>query len=201
VSARRIWLERGLNLATALALAAALYLVAAQRVVPALRGTPTRVLEGERLAESYAFEVLGPGRDSGEGSRIEVPGRRSALLLVFNSTCPACYANLDAWRAAVRHTAGLAEPLAVALERDERAAAEYARRNLAGVRAVAPVDARRFAESFGIDVIPFTALVDSDSVLAFARQGSLDSLAVRSLIGALGALKGSSNTVGKDGEG
>lgn len=198
---KKLWLDRVFNLVTGLAVLASLYLIATERVAPALRARTVRVVEGERLPRTFRFERVRTGLENDEGEVVEVPGRAATLLLVYDSTCPACYANLDAWRSILAHADRSVVPLAVALERDRRAAAEYGRQNLANVPVTVPRDPRRFADAFGVDLIPYTALVHADGTLIFARSGSLDSLAVRSLLGALEALEGSSTRLGKDGEG
>lgn len=188
----KVWLERALNSLTALAILAALYLVIADRVLPALRDRPVLTVEGERVSESIRFQRLSAFDASETGETVVVPDGRSVLLLVYNSTCPACYANLGAWRRVLEAVPESIGAFAVALERDQRAAAEYARRQLPGVPSYAPLEPRRFAETLGVNVIPFTALLDERGVLVYARQGRLDSLAVGTLIRALGALQGSS---------
>lgn len=184
----RVWFERALSLVTAVAVAAAVYLLVTERLVPAVRGEPVRVGEGAKLPERLEFEVLQAASRAGAAAKVRVPGRRAALLLVFSSTCPACYANLPAWRQAMdaaSHRVGL---LAVGLQPDRLAAADYARRHLEGALPVTPLDVRQFAGTFGIDFVPFTVLVDSNGVVRFAWQGSMDEKAVSLLTRALGAL-------------
>ena len=75
----------------------------------------------------------------------------------------------------------------------ERSAARaHASRNLPEAIPVAPGDPGRFGTAFGVDVVPFTALVEADCRVPFLHQGRLDWLAVSSAIRALGALAGSS---------
>ncbi len=167
------------------------YFVVTERVVPALRGEPIRVHEGERLPEVLEFRPLFQDGGGSGSSRIRLPEGHATLLLVFNSTCQACYRTLEFWRTAVAATGDRTVVLAVALDDDRRAAGVYAQRNLPTALAVAPEDPARFVGALGISVVPFTALFDADGVLAFARQGSLDASAVDSLIRALGALAGS----------
>ena len=78
----------------------------------------------------------------------------------------------------------------MALDRDRPAARAYARRHLPSTVAVVPRDARRLTGVLGIGIVPSTALVGSDGVVLFLRQGSLDRAAVDSLVSALEALKG-----------
>ncbi len=144
---------------------------------------------GEKLSARLEFELLA----ASPGGRIGVPGERASLLLVFNSSCPACYANLPAWDRAVRAAEGVASVLSVALDRDRPAARAYARRHLPSTVGVIPRDARRLTGVLGIGIVPSTALVGRDGVVIFFRQGGLDGAAVDSLVSALGALKGPSS--------
>lgn len=187
----RLWLDRMLSVVTALVVVTAGFFVVTERVVPALRSEPTRVREGERLPEVLEFAPLDNGRNSLGGERVRLPDGRAGLLLVFNSTCQACYRTLPAWQRAVDALADDVAVLAVGLDSDGQAAAAYARRNLPRAVVLAPDDPARFASILGVDVVPFTALLDSDGVLLFVRQGSLDEPAADSLIRALGALAGS----------
>lgn len=191
VKGYRVWLNRVLNLVTAVVAVMALYFLATERVIPAVRGEPVRVAEGAKLPGSFQFELLGEAGRTGEATKIRVPGSRPVLLLVFSSTCPACYANLPAWREVIENADGVPEVIAVGLEPDRLAALAYARRHLPAAVAVAPEDSRRFVGTLGVDVVPFTALVDTGGIVQFLQQGSLDSTAVSSLLRALGALTGS----------
>lgn len=182
----RVWLDRVLSLVTVIVALVAAYLLATERVIPALRGEPVAVDAGERLPGRLEFERLAAGR----GARVWVPGERATLLLAFNSSCPACYANLPAWDRAIRAAEDVASVLSVALDRDRPAARAYARRHLPSTMAVVPRDARRLTGVLGIGIVPSTALVGGDGVLLFFRQGSLDRAAVDSLVSALEALQG-----------
>jgi len=185
------WLDRAFSAVTAFVVVSVGYFVVTERVVPALRGEPTRVHQGERLSEVFEFRPLDVDAGESSSSRLRLPDGHAILLLVFNSTCQACYRTLEFWRRAVAAAGDKAVVLAVALDDDRRAAGDYAQRNLPTALAVAPEDPGRFASALGIGVVPYTALFDADAVLAFARQGSLDASAVDSLIRALGALAGS----------
>jgi hypothetical protein len=189
----RVWLDRALSLVTVIVGLVAAYLVATERVIPALRGEPEAVDAGGRLAVRLEFEPLagGPGGWGWGGGRerISVPGEGAALLLVYSSTCPACYANLSAWDRVVRAAEGVASVLSVGLDRDRVAARAYARRHLPSTVAVVPRDWRRLSGALGIGIVPSTALVSRDGVVVFLRQGSLDGAAVDSLVSALEALK------------
>ncbi len=186
-----MWLDRVLSVVTALVVVLVGYFVVTERVVPALRGEPVRVHEGERLPEVLEFEPLEDGKGPLGAARIRLPAGRSTLMLVFNSTCQACYRTLPAWQQVVSAVGDETEVLAVALDDDRRAAGLYARHNLPMALAVTPEDPGRFVDMLGVGVVPFTALLDPDAELVFARQGSLDAPAVSSLLRALGALAGS----------
>ncbi len=189
----RFWLDRGLTLVTVLALVTAVYFLVKERLIPAVRSEPARVIEGEELAESFQFELLSRDGSASRAARIQVPGRRPALLLVFDSACPACYANLPAWRDLLAVSAGGVISLAIGLDRDPRDAWKYAHDHLPAATAVSIRNAREFATVMGVRVVPFTALVGADGVLHFARQGRLDATATETAIRALEALTGSSN--------
>jgi hypothetical protein len=184
----RVWLDRALSLVTVIVGLVAAYLVATERVIPALRGEPEAVDAGGRLAVRLEFGPGGWGWGRGR-ERISVPGEGAALLLVYSSTCPACYANLSAWDRVVRAAEGVASVLSVGLDRDRVAARAYARRHLPSTVAVVPRDWRRLSGALGIGIVPSTALVSRDGVVVFLRQGSLDGAAVDSLVSALEALK------------
>lgn len=187
----RVWLDGIFSLFTAFVVVLVSYFVVTERVVPALRSEPVRVRVGERLSEPLEFRPLGQENGSRDAAAIRLPDGRATLMLVFNSTCQACYRTLPAWQRAVAATDGEVAVLAVALDGDRRAAGVYARRNLPTALVVAPEDPGRFVSVLGVGVVPFTALLDPEAVLVFARQGSLDGLAIDSLIRALGALVGS----------
>ena len=186
-----MWSDRVLSAVTALVVVMVGYFVVTERVVPALRGEPVRVHQGERLAEVLEFEPLENGNGPLGAATIRLPDGRTTLILVFNSTCQACYRTLSAWQQVVSAAGDDADVLAVALDDDRRAAGIYAQRNLPTALAVAPEDPGRFANTLGVGIVPFTALLNPDAVLVFARQGSLDAPAVDSLMRALGALAGS----------
>ncbi len=193
VSGYRVWLDRALSLVTALLVVVAIYFVLAERIIPSLQGDPVPVSLGERLSEPLRFEALAPGKGPSRGAaELRLPAGRPALLLVFSSRCPACYANLPAWRRTLERTADSVLVVAVGLERSRSAVAAYAAQYLPGVVPAVPSRPGRFTETLGIQVVPFTALLDRAGTLRFTRQGSLDSLGVSTLVQALGALTGSS---------
>ncbi len=184
----RVWIDRALSVATAGVVVMALYFLVTERVIPALRGEPVRVIEGGKLPGGLEFELLDA---SGVRGTMRVPGARPALLLVFASTCPACYANLPAWQKVIAAGEEGLTVLAVGLESDRVAALRYARTHLSSAIPAVPEDPHRFSATLGVDIVPFTALVDASGSLRWVQQGSLDSGAVDSLIRALGALAGS----------
>lgn len=186
----RVWIERVLSAATAAVVVLALYFLVVERVIPAVRGEPVRVVEGGSLPGGLEFELL---EGSGAEGTVNVPGERPALLLVFSSTCPACYANLPAWLEVIEAAEDVSTVLAVGIEADRVAALQYARKHLPSALAVVPEDPHRFGGLLGVDIVPFTAVVDASGTLRFVQQGSLDSGSVDLLIRALGALSGSSN--------
>jgi hypothetical protein len=186
----KVWLDRSLSLFTATLVMAALYFLATERLIPALREEPVRVAVGEKLPGRLEFELLETA-GVGRSSKIGVPARRPTLLLVFNSACPACYANLPAWGEVLGAASGAAA-LAVGLQPSRQAALAYAREHLTAAEPVAPEDPRGFVGTLGIEVVPFTALVDAGGIVRFVHHGRLDSTAVSTLVGALGALAGSS---------
>lgn len=187
----RVWLDRIFGVFTALVVVLVSYFVVTERVVPALRGEPARAYVGERLSESLDFRLLGHESGTRDAAGIRLPDGRTTLMLVFNSTCQACYRALPAWQRAVAAATDQVDVLAVALDDDRRAAGVYAQRNLPTALAVIPKDPDRFVSVLGVHVVPFTAVLDRGAVLVFARQGSLDALASDSLMRALGALAGS----------
>jgi hypothetical protein len=189
---RRVWLEWVLNGSTALLVAVASYFLVVERVVPALRDARPALKAGDSLTQRLQLRALGAAGERAGMGAIMIPGPGPALLLVFSSMCPACYANLAAWREILKALHGSASAYAVALEDDLPAARAYAGANLPGVLAVRPADPRRFVDALGVRVVPLTALIDAEGVVRFMARGRLDSTAVARAIGALGALSGSS---------
>lgn len=181
----RVWLDRALSLVTLAVGVVAAYVLATERVIPALRGEPAVVEVGETLPGAFEFELL-----ERQGDRVAVPGGRATLLLFYNSTCPACYANLPSWQTVIDAVGVEVSVLAVALEGERPAARAYARRHLPGALGVVPEDAREVTGRLGIGIVPSTALVGPSGALRYVRQGSLDRSAVDSLVRALEALGG-----------
>jgi hypothetical protein len=170
----------------------AVYILATERVIPALRGEPVLLQQGDSLTESLEFRALGASQDEAVARVSRVPSAQPSLLLAFASTCPACYANLPAWKKLVSSASESASVLAVALERDSLAALSYSRDNLPGAIAVIPRDPQRFVDVLGLSVVPFTILVYVDGRVAFLKRGRLESASVVAATRALGALPGSS---------
>ena len=188
------WLEWTLNAITISAVGAALYLVVVERVLPAVRGPSEPVLEGEKLPSALSFERLGDGTNEPSSEEVvRAPGELPMLLMVFDSSCPACYRNLPAWGELIDASRGRVLPLAVGLDREKGKVRAYAQGHLAGALAVRPMDRRELLETLGIEIVPFTAIVNTDGVLEFVHHGTLDSAAVRTGVGALEALTGLSN--------
>jgi hypothetical protein len=187
---RTSWVEKMSSLASATALCVALFLVARARVAPISRPEPDLISEGERVSADLVLQPLMASAESEDAVEIRVPGARPTLLLVFSSTCPACYANLPAWRQVIEAGREAVRVIAVAMEPDRTAARDYAQHHLADAEPTAPRDARTFAEVLGVNVVPVTALIDSDGTLRSIKRGSLDSASLSSIIGVLGALTG-----------
>lgn len=189
---QRVWLERTLNISTAAIVAVAAYFLVSERVIPALRGDAAPAVQGEELEGSLEFQPLGEGSVGAGVGPIAIPGPRPALLLVFSTTCPACYANLPAWRQIVTAAADRASVLAVTLESDRAAVRAYVGEKLPGAIAVRPTEPQRFVDGLGVSVVPFTVLVDAGGTVGYMRRGVLDSLGVATAIRALGVLSDSS---------
>jgi hypothetical protein len=186
-------------LATAAAVCGALFLVARDRVT-SISGSELELIgEGERISADLVLHSLIASAESEEAEEIRVPNARPTLLLVFSSTCPACYANLPAWHQVIEAGRQSARVVAVGLEPDRTAAREYAQRHLAEAEPTAPRDPRTFAEILGVTVVPLTALVDSDGILRTVRRGSLDSAAVSAIAEVLGALARGAKSTRKEG--
>ncbi len=187
----RVWIDRALSVATAGVVVMALYFLVTERVIPALRGEPVRIVEGEKLPGGLDFELLEGSESSGT---VTVPGAKPSLLLVYSSTCPACYANLKNWHEVIEAVGDDATVIAVGIEADRVAARRYARKHLPSAVPTVPEDPHRFGGILGVGIVPFTAVVDAGGTLRFVQEGSLDPRSVESLIRALGALAGSSNS-------
>jgi hypothetical protein len=185
---RRSWVEKMSSLASAAALCVALFLVARARVTPISRAEPDLIGEGERISADLVLQPLTASAEPGVAAEIRVPSARPTLLLVFSSTCPSCYANLPAWRQVIEASRGVVRVIAVGMEPDRTSARDYAQRHLADAEPTAPSDPRAFAEALGVNVVPLTALIDSDGTVRSVKRGSLDSAALSSIIGVLGAL-------------
>ena len=116
-----VQLDRALSLATGVVVVMTFYFLLTERLLPSLRGEPVLVPEGGTLTDSFAFRPLGAGERT--FALKYVPDERPVLLLVFDSTCPACYANLESWQLAIEAAGSKVTVLAVALERELSAGA------------------------------------------------------------------------------
>lgn len=157
--------ERWLNGATAVLLAAAVALLARDRLLPAWRAH--RVVEvGETVPGDLGLVSLATG-DTAALERF-----RPALLLYFQSTCPACTRNLPAWRRLLEKRPPGVPAVAVGLER-RLPALRYAREQLPGALAVGPADRNRTTHLMGVRAVPTTQLVDGSGRLLWSRTGVL----------------------------
>jgi hypothetical protein len=188
---RSIWLDRGLSLVTAAAVLAALYVVARERAMPARGAEALRPREGDKLVASLALESYARSDRPFEAERVRVPNGRQILLLVYASTCPACYANLPAWRRVILANGGATDVIAVGFEADPAASRAYAERHLPVVTHLAPTEPPAFAAALGLDKVPFTALISADGRFRIVRRGALDAAAESSLVRALRGPAGS----------
>lgn len=162
----------------------AVYFLLTERLLPSLRSEPVRVPQGGALTESFSFRPLGV-KTARPKDLQHVPDALPTLLLVFDSDCPACYENAAAWRAAINAAGEKIRVLALTFENESLAAGAYVRQQLPGAIPMAPTEPREFALTFGVEIVPFTALVDVDGTLKFVRPGRLDSTAVARLKRAL----------------
>lgn len=171
---RDAWLDA----AAAVLLVGAVALVAHDRLLPALREKPAAE-EGDRVPRDVEVTALA----SGDEMNLRETG--AAVLLVFQSTCPACGHNLPAWRRLLaRRPAGL-RALAVGLEPPSSALA-YVRRELPGALAVRPRDPGDFARAFGLSTVPTTLLLDGKGRLRWRRDGVLADADLESFLTAAG---------------
>ena len=174
-----------LNLATGVVVVLTVYFLFTERLLPSLRSEPVRVPEGGALTDSFSFRPLAEPKGKTKAYRY-IPDARPVLLLFYDSTCPACYANLSAWRSALEAADEGTMVLAVALEEDRGAAEAYARRQLPGAFPVQAIEPRELLATLGVEIVPHTVLVGIDGTLRFVRPGRLDEQALEVLIRALG---------------
>ena len=157
--------ERWLNGATAVLLAAAAALLVRDRLLPLWR-THQVVEVGEAVPGELGLESLATG-DTTALERF-----RPALLLYFQSTCPACTRNLPSWRRLLQERPPGVPAVAVGLEPRPRALV-YAREHLSGAVAVGPVDRSRTTHLMGVRAVPTTQLVGAGGRLLWSRTGVL----------------------------
>ena len=162
----------------------AVYFLLTERLLPSLHSEPVRVPQGGTLTESFSFKPLGVKTAKPKDLR-HVPDALPTLLLVFDSNCPACYENAAAWRTAIEAAGEGIRVLALTFESEPVAPEAYVRGQLSGAIPMAPTEPREFALTFGVEIVPFTVLVDIDGTLKFVRPGRLDSTAVATLKRAL----------------
>lgn len=158
-------LERWLNGATAVVLVAAAALLVRDRLVPAWRARQV-VTVGDEVPDGLDLVALA------SGDTAETASLRPALLLYFQSTCPACTRNLPAWRRLVEERPSGLRAVAVGLE-DRAPALTYAREELPGTLAARPADRRRMTRLMGVEAVPTTQLVGRDGRLLWSRTGVL----------------------------
>lgn len=158
-------LERWLNGATAVVLVVAVALLVRDRVVPAWRAGQV-VTVGDEVPAGLDLVSLASGDTAATASL------RPALLLYFQSTCPACTRNLPAWRRLLEERPSRMRAVAIGLE-DRAPALSYAREELPGALAVRPADRRRLIHVMAVEAVPTTQLVDRDGRLLWSRTGVL----------------------------
>ena len=157
--------ERWLNAATAVLLAAAAALLVRDRLLPAWR-THRVVDVGEAVPDELGLVSLATGDTAA------LDHFRPALLLYFQSTCPACTRNLPAWRRLLEQRPPGVPAVAVGLE-ERLPALEYAREQLPGALAAGPADRSRTTHLMGVRAVPTTQLVDGSGRLVWSRAGVL----------------------------
>lgn len=157
--------ERLLNGATALLLLLAGVALARIHVLPAWRAR--QVVEvGERVPEDLALVSLS-GPDT-----LRLGSLHPALLLYYQSTCPACERNLPAWRRLLEERPSGLSAVAVGLE-EPVTALGYAREGLPGALAVRPAERARAVRLMGVASVPTTQLVGGGGRLRWSRSGVL----------------------------
>lgn len=167
-------LERWLNGATAVLLVVAAALLFRDRLLPAWRNL--QVVEvGEEVPGELALISLA-SRDTTTLEHL-----RPALLLYFQSTCPACTRNLPAWRRLLEERPSDVPAVAIGLE-EESPALAYARGELPGALAVRPADRSRSLHLMGVEAVPTTQLVGEDGRLLVSRSGVLGAAAVERIL-------------------
>lgn len=171
--------DRLLDAGTGLLLAAAAAFLIQDRVLPALRGE--RAVEvGGSLPRELAFEALA-SRDT-----VMVPAGATTLLLVLQSSCPACRAVSPAWADLLRRRDPEVRVLAVAMEAPDDGLA-YVRSRLPGALAVRPLVPERFLQILRVRAVPTTLVVGPDHTVRYRRSGLLDDVEGERLLALVGA--------------
>lgn len=166
--------DRLLDAGTGLLLAGVLALLVRDRVLPAWRARQA-VEVGRDVPEELVFEALA------SGDTITAPSEARTLLLVLQSSCPACRAVVPAWTDLVRRRDPSVRVLAVALEAPEPGLA-YVRARLPDALAVRPVSTGRFLRRLAIRAVPTTVVIDRDRRLRYRRSGLLDDVEAAALL-------------------
>ena len=171
--------DRVLDVGTALLLAAVLALLVRDRVLPAWRARQA-VDVGRTLPGELAFEALA------SGDTVTVPSGATTLVLVLQSTCPACRAVVPAWTELVRRRDPSVRVLAVALEPPETGLT-YVRSRLPGALGVRPLSPGRFLRTLDVRAVPTTLVLGPDRRLRYRRSGLLDDVEAAALLPLVGA--------------
>ncbi|MGI9038430.1 MAG: TlpA family protein disulfide reductase [Gemmatimonadota bacterium] len=140
--------EAVLNALTALVAVAAAFMLVNDRVLPAL-AERTNVSEGESVGDPLLLR----GMDGADTIRIGADD--TAVLVLFQSTCPVCERTAPDWAGLAAAAPG--RLFAIGLEADADAL-EWRERELSGVRLVSPFDRSAFLERFRIRAVPTTLL-------------------------------------------
>lgn len=171
--------ERMLDAGTGLLLVGAAALLVHDRLLPAVRGQEEAVEVGRALPAELAFEALA------SGDTLTAPAGASTLIMVLQSSCPACRAVAPAWTDLLRRRDPEVRALAVALEPPEDGLA-YVRSRLPGALAVRPVAAERFLRTLEVRAVPTTLVLGPDRTLRYRRSGLLDDVEARRLLRLVG---------------
>lgn len=171
--------DRLLDAGTGVLLLGALGLLVQERVLPAVRA-PRAIEVGQALDDEIPFEALA------SGDTVSAPNGAPTLLMVLQSTCPACRAVAPAWSELLRRRDPGVRVLAVALEPPEPGLA-YVREHLDDALAVRPLSSRRFLEGLQIRAVPTTLVLGADRRLRYRRSGLLDDVEAGTLLRLVGA--------------
>lgn len=171
--------DRLLDAGTGLLLVGAVALLVRDRVLPAVRGREA-VEVGQSLPSEMTFRALA------SGDTIAAPAGTPTLLLVLQSSCPACRAMTPAWVELLRRRDPEVRVLAVALEEPDTGLA-YVRSRLPGALAVRPLATDRFLRTLEIRAVPTTLVLGPDRTLRYLRSGLLDDVEAGRLLQLVGA--------------